>query len=267
MTLKTCSICGKPAAYRHPEDPEQRICRACKNRLERRARGLQKPGRKPEPEKLRSRYNPDNPRRLKSSLEDRRRPRVQDNGERIEYDLCPNDHELTPNNTFEFPDKRYAGGIRRGCKICRRNSQWKSLGKEVADPNAPVNIWNRDKTHCPANHEYTEDNIYWLKGKYRRCRKCLRYRHAQFKYGISPEDFERLLEQQGNKCGNPGCSVVFDVEETIHVDHDHETQEVRGLLCSHCNHGLGNFLDDRERLFGAVDYLENPPAARLRQVH
>lgn len=74
----------------------------------------------------------------------------------------------------------------------------------------------------------------------------------RWKYDISLEEFEALVTEQGNRCAI--CDTEFS--KTPHVDHDHETGAVRGLLCSPCNTGLGHFRDDVVRLRGAVAYLE-----------
>lgn len=70
------------------------------------------------------------------------------------------------------------------------------------------------------------------------------------RYGLVEADYQRLLQGQGNKCAI--CSTVMTLP---HVDHDHATNKLRGLLCCNCNIGLGNFRDSIPRLLWAVDYL------------
>lgn len=76
--------------------------------------------------------------------------------------------------------------------------------------------------------------------------------HLKRRYGITQEDFNRLLEQQQGACAicNTGAG-----EKPWHVDHDHSTGRVRGILCHSCNTALGNFKDSTELLRSALDYL------------
>lgn len=78
------------------------------------------------------------------------------------------------------------------------------------------------------------------------------------KYGITKEDYDRMLEQQEGQCAicgvtSPGWPSIES--GTFHVDHNHRTGEVRGLLCSTCNQGLGYFKDDPGLLSAAAAYL------------
>ncbi len=78
-------------------------------------------------------------------------------------------------------------------------------------------------------------------------------------YGISPEEYEAMLENQGHKCAI--CGDAFsstDRKFKPHVDHDHGPgAKVRQILCSRCNQGLGMFQDSVERLKSAIAYLEH----------
>lgn len=72
------------------------------------------------------------------------------------------------------------------------------------------------------------------------------------RYGLSEEETEALLEKQATCCAI--CGISFE-EATPQIDHNHETGQVRGLLCHLCNTGLGHFRDDIHLLIKAANYL------------
>lgn len=81
-------------------------------------------------------------------------------------------------------------------------------------------------------------------------------RDAQLKryYGLSELDYlKRFVAQMG------GCRICFSENpdgSSLHVDHDHQTKKVRGLLCFHCNTMLGHAKDNATILRRAALYLE-----------
>jgi len=79
-----------------------------------------------------------------------------------------------------------------------------------------------------------------------------REHHLTNAYGITLEDYDALLATQGGVC----VICHNGTDEPLHVDHDHTTGKVRGLLCSNCNTGIGLLKDDPVRLRAAADYLE-----------
>jgi len=86
------------------------------------------------------------------------------------------------------------------------------------------------------------------------------YLHHAF--GLTPEKYLELWDKGGGAChicGRPfppegRAALGLDLSD-IHVDHDHFTGRVRGLLCGHCNRGLGHFRDVPESLERAAAYL------------
>lgn len=77
------------------------------------------------------------------------------------------------------------------------------------------------------------------------------------KYGITLEDYEVLLKNQGGVCGI--CGKPPKPDRALDVDHDHKTGKVRGLLCHNCNYRvLGRTTLEKFRL--VVNYLERHEA-------
>lgn len=78
-------------------------------------------------------------------------------------------------------------------------------------------------------------------------------------YGIDSLQYDALLKLQGGKCA---ICRARPRSKRLAVDHDHKTNEVRGLLCSRCNHDLlGAGWDSIAVLSAAVAYLNAPPMA------
>ena len=76
-------------------------------------------------------------------------------------------------------------------------------------------------------------------------------------YGITLEDYDRLLIEQKNLCAICGTDKPGGKHNTFQVDHCHSTGNVRGLLCKSCNIALGEFKDDIDILHKAMLYLES----------
>lgn len=72
-------------------------------------------------------------------------------------------------------------------------------------------------------------------------------------YKITPEDYNRMLDYAKGACEI--CSAVPTPDKPLCVDHDHTTGDIRGLLCDHCNRGLGYFKDNAWNLTLARRYL------------
>ena len=118
---------------------------------------------------------------------------------------------------------------------------------------------------CTACEQYLPVDRFSTAGAGRRnayCKVCYSaYAHDRMlrkTYGIDAGQYEQLLQQQDGR-----CAICLKRPRTrrLAVDHDHMTGEVRGLLCSRCNHKLlGGANDSPAMLYRAAAYLEAPPA-------
>lgn len=94
-------------------------------------------------------------------------------------------------------------------------------------------------------------------GLYGWCRPCQNLKVQLRKYRMSAAELEVMLERQGFACAI--CFEAFLGAPSI--DHSHTTGEVRGLLCSGCNTGIGLLKEDPARFLSAMMYLERSQEA------
>lgn len=81
-----------------------------------------------------------------------------------------------------------------------------------------------------------------------------KWAHIQSRYGLTRRDYESMWLRQGGKC--PVCDQIELNGKSMHIDHDHATGRVRGLLCGPCNRFIGLARENIHTLHGAADYLE-----------
>ena len=89
-------------------------------------------------------------------------------------------------------------------------------------------------------------------------------RNLVVNHGITMEQFQEMSKLQNDVCAI--CQEPHKEESNfkrLHVDHDHITKQIRGLLCTNCNTALGLFKDDLERMKRAIRYLEGQLNTKL----
>ena len=129
-------------------------------------------------------------------------------------------------------------------KICSRCYQEKPLSEFYITRRVDL---SRD-SHCKVCRKQQQKE-YWGKEKATRKNIVLKYI-----YGITLEEYNALLAKQNGVCAL--CGNINRHGVALHVDHDHTTGEIRGLLCFCCNSALGNAHDNPVILRKMADYLE-----------
>jgi Recombination endonuclease VII len=105
--------------------------------------------------------------------------------------------------------------------------------------------------------------IRWMKEHREEKLEYYRQRKREVRYGPDArESFDAAWKLQGGKCAICGLqlnskSTKGDYKTAVALDHDHKTKKFRGILCRHCNFGIGNFRDSIEILSSAVKYLSD----------
>lgn len=140
--------------------------------------------------------------------------------------VCSTCKESLPASSFHRNRVR-PDGLHTQCKVCG---------------NAAKQAWRK------RNPEHNRES----KASWRRkwSRDNPHYSLARQGVAVTSEWYHETYREQGGRCAI--CSTPAD---RLHIDHDHATNEVRGLLCRACNLGLGHFKDSVEALVKAQRYL------------
>ncbi len=135
-----------------------------------------------------------------------------------------------------YKETKSKTGFNSWCKECRKEYRKKPWVREKIK-NSNLNWYKRNQANRDKFHSYQRKE----------------------RYGISEVDFKEMLARQNGVCaicGNAETSTFRGRVKNMCVDHCHETNIVRGLLCGKCNTALGLMCDDTERMANAIVYVE-----------
>ena len=122
----------------------------------------------------------------------------------------------------------------------------------VAKPLDEYYFVKRTQKHTAACKQCTcVDAKRWREANPELFRQSIRKNQLLRQYGLTLEEYDVLKESQSG-----GCAICGATPDTnLRVDHDHATGKIRGLLCHHCNTGLGMFREDVALMLKAIVYL------------
>ena len=186
------------------------------------------------------------------------------------------DVEATCSRCFEkkpaesFPrDRSSSIGRYRYCKPCKRDYEALRTGREVIPRFSCVScggmfsrslMSKKKPEQCKRcrtaewDRRTPEEKIGARRLSYR---ESARRRVMEKTYGITEADYQQRLTEQDGRCGICGSKDPGGTSRSgrLFIDHDKETGRVRGLLCSPCNLGIGQFRHRGHLLRAAVAYL------------
>jgi len=145
------------------------------------------------------------------------------------------------------------------CKKCKAEKDFSQFYKHSSSKDG-YNTWCKP---CWSSYEYTDEkkkkrshsnieNQWQSSGKRK---DYLRSYMLKKKYGINLEIYNQMMLEQNNKCRICGIDSSHCLNG-LYVDHDHQTSEVRGLLCRDCNVAIGLLKESAIFMQNAISYLQ-----------
>jgi hypothetical protein len=99
------------------------------------------------------------------------------------------------------------------------------------------------------NTDFYYDKKNYRYGSY--CKTCFKTKTRFHRYKTTESHILSILKKQKQRC----CICNLNISNKYVVDHNHQTKEIRGLLCVNCNLGLGKFRDRIDLLSKAIVFL------------
>jgi len=158
---------------------------------------------------------------------------------------------------YFFHDSLNREGFEVRCKTCK-NKQDKECWDRRVEEHTRNGVFKGGYKKCSGcgkfmpKTDFTED-VGRADGLSGYCRDCNKNNQLKSRFGITIDEFNHMKATQDNRC--PGCMRLLEPKLKPAVDHDHETGEIREVLCLNCNTILGSAHDNIRTLGNLIKYL------------
>jgi len=185
-------------------------------------------------------------------------------------------------STRRGPVAAYGGVLRLSEKLCRKCETTKPIADFRISKYTTLSGKQslRVSTHCRECNRINKRGYHWKnRAKFVAKAKAwaaanpeiwnARNRRIQLKkrlkkFGLTLQDYDRLVTEQDGKCAvckqpppRHQCRKYDYLPDLLSIDHDHQTNRVRGLLCRRCNLALGNISESPETAAGLLEYIHS----------
>ena len=139
------------------------------------------------------------------------------------------------------------------CPTCNKTFQTKKFGKIYCCHRCKIKA-NGD-TYYSRNTEKVRRKTSEYQRNHPEMRNKKNLKHTLKKFNLTIDDYNKMFKEQDGRCGCCG-KHQSELEKRLHIDHCHDTDKVRGLLCWECNASIGKLGDNLDGVLKAVSYLE-----------
>ena len=155
---------------------------------------------------------------------------------KLESEFSRNRHKVIYKGKEGKKSRQALHGRTYDCLICIQKKRKKYLN-ENPHMREKLNAQKRAYYHTPEFRQKARRHYY------------------KKRYGITLEEYEQILEKQNAVCAICGESNNHKTQQHLHIDHNHKTGKVRGLLCIRCNTIIGNCKENADVLRKAIKYI------------
>ena len=165
---------------------------------------------------------------------------------------CPCCKRVLPFSAFnKCKGRKY--GLKAYCKECQGKKD-KVYRQSDAYKKSQIRYHGSDK--CKKQQKKYYETYMKKHRQTKDGREMLRNNTLKSRYGITAKEHKSIWQKQNGCCDLCGSPLQY---ENVHTDHNHITNNIRGLVCQQCNHGLGLFYVDEKGidiLYKAIDYIK-----------